>query len=84
MKAYQRISLELRDNLGGNSPAYSTVARWCAEYTRGRTTTEGDLHSGRPTTVVTEETVKKNVKEDHHVTLCFMTGKTKNFNRSCA
>ncbi|GBP94525.1 hypothetical protein EVAR_6201_1 [Eumeta japonica] len=40
-----------------------TASRWCADFKRGRTSTKDDPRSGRPTTVLTEEMVKKKSKE---------------------
>ncbi|GBP78585.1 hypothetical protein EVAR_57153_1 [Eumeta japonica] len=46
-----RNSLEPRkDTLGPNAPPYSTVARWCARFNRGRTSIKDDPSSGRSAT----------------------------------
>jgi transposase len=33
---------------GDSSSFFSTIKKWAAEFKRGRTTLEGDLHEGRP------------------------------------
>lgn len=40
---------------GNDSPAYSTVAKWNAEFRRGRTSLEDDPRCGRPVETVTED-----------------------------
>jgi histone-lysine N-methyltransferase SETMAR len=40
---------------GNESPVYSTVAKWNAEFRRGRTSLKDDPRSGRPVEVVTED-----------------------------
>ncbi|XP_048241256.1 histone-lysine N-methyltransferase SETMAR-like [Haliotis rufescens] len=42
-----------------DAPQYSTVAKWAAEFNRGRTILEDDPRSGRPADVITDEIVAK-------------------------
>ncbi|XP_071086511.1 histone-lysine N-methyltransferase SETMAR-like [Haliotis cracherodii] len=42
-----------------DAPQYSTVAKWAAEFKRGRTSLEDDPRSGRPADVITDEIVAK-------------------------
>lgn len=55
----QEIFLDIQQTLGDDALPYSTVAYWVAEFKRGRLSCEDDHRSGRPSTSVTEENVKK-------------------------
>ncbi|GBP15702.1 hypothetical protein EVAR_5389_1 [Eumeta japonica] len=72
----QRVNQDSQDAIGANPlPPYSTVVRWCADSERGGTSTKDNPRSGRPTTVVTEQMVKK--IEDHRFTVRFIAKETK-------
>lgn len=75
-----QVNKDLRETLGVNAPPYSTVARWCAEFKRGRSSTNDDPRPGRPTTVVTEQMIKKIeniVLSDRRVTVRFIAEEVK-------
>ena len=68
------------ETLGESAPAYSTVAKWHAEFKRGRWSSD-DLHRcGRPATSVNEETVEevkeeevnKFVMSDRRLSVCYI------------
>ena len=63
------------ETLGESAPAYSTVAKWHAEFQRGRLSCD-DLHRcGRPATSVNEETVEKVnelVTGDRRLSVCYI------------
>ena len=48
------------------SPSYSTVQKWAAEFKRGRESVEDDGLSGRPKDAITDE----NVKVVHTLVMC--------------
>lgn len=54
-----QIFEKMRSVYGDISPAFSTVAKWAAEFKRGRTSLEDDPRSGRPETSITQENVMK-------------------------
>ncbi|GBP34954.1 hypothetical protein EVAR_28419_1 [Eumeta japonica] len=39
---YTRVNQDSQDTLGADTLPYSTVARWCAQFKRGRTSTKDD------------------------------------------
>ncbi len=49
------IHQRLTGMYASNAPAYSTVAKWQAEFRRGRQSMEDDERIGRPVEVVTDE-----------------------------
>lgn len=53
------IFLDIQQTLGDDALPYSTVAYWVAEFKRGRVKCEDDPRSGRPSTSITDENVKK-------------------------
>lgn len=68
----KEIFLDIQETLGDNALPYSTVAYWVSEFKRGRSTCEDDLRSGRPSTSITEENIKKVEKlvlEDRRITI---------------
>ncbi|KAL0831014.1 hypothetical protein ABMA28_001900 [Loxostege sticticalis] len=67
--------LDIQQTLGDHALPYSTVAYWVAEFKRGRSTCEDDQRTGRPSTSVTEENVKKVEKmvlEDRRITIKYL------------
>ena len=44
---------------GDKAPQYSTIAKWAAEYKRGRSSLEDDPRSGRPADVITEDKIAR-------------------------
>ena len=46
------------ETLGKDSPSYSTVKKWAAEFKRGRESIEDDGRSGRPKDATTDKNVK--------------------------
>lgn len=76
----EEVFKELRETLGESAPPYSTVARWCAEFKRGRTMVQDEPRSGRPSTSVTQEMVEKVEKivlDDRRVTVRFIAEELK-------
>ena len=51
---------------GNESPSYSTVKKWAAEFKRGRERTEDDARSRRPKDATTDE----NVENVHNLVMC--------------
>ncbi|GBO99529.1 hypothetical protein EVAR_698_1 [Eumeta japonica] len=58
----ERVAQDLQDTLGANAPLYSTIVHGCVEFKSERTSTKDDPRSGHPTTIVTEEMIKKSKK----------------------
>lgn len=44
---------------GKEAPQYSTVAKWSAEFKRGRSSLDDDPRSGRPSEAITEDTIAR-------------------------
>lgn len=53
------IEADMRRVYGESTPPYRTIARWVADFLRGRETLEDEARSGRPATAVTDENVAK-------------------------
>jgi [histone H3]-lysine36 N-dimethyltransferase SETMAR len=53
------IHEDLKRTLGESAPAYSTVAKWAAEFRRGRSSCDDDPRTGRPSSSVVEDTIAK-------------------------
>ena len=52
--------------LGNESPSYSTVNKWAAEFKHGRGSNEDDARSGRSKDATTDE----NVEIVHNLVMC--------------
>ena len=57
---------DFMETLGRESPSYSTVNKWAAEFKRGRESVDDDEQSGHPIDVTNDETVKA----VHTVVMC--------------
>ena len=53
----KEIHEDLMETLGKESPSYSTVKKWAAEFKRGRESVEDDGRSGRPTDATADDIV---------------------------
>ena len=62
----KEIHEEFMETLGKESPSYSTVKKWAAEFKRGRESIEGDGRSGHPK----DATADENVKVVHTLVMC--------------
>ena len=63
---------DMKKTLGDDSPAYSTVKKWAAEFTRGRNSTEDGPRSRPPKDATSEdqvEDVHRRVIKDGRVTI---------------
>ena len=49
----------MADVYGDSSPKYSTVAKWSAEFKRGRDSLEDDPRQGRPADVISQEMIDR-------------------------
>ena len=68
----KEIHEDMVDTLGDDSPAYSTVKKWVAEFKRGRESVEDDARSGRPRTSTSDvqiDAVRNMVLADRRVTI---------------
>ena len=57
---------DFMETLGKESPSYSIVRRWAAEFRRGRESIEDDKRSGSPKEAITDE----NVGIVHNLVIC--------------
>ena len=53
----KEIHWRMADVYGDSSPKYSTVAKWSAEFKRGRDSLEDDPRPGRPADVISQEMI---------------------------
>lgn len=66
----REIETELKNTYLDKAPAYSTVAKWAAEFKRGRTSLFDDPRSGRPADTCTPEiieAVRKLIEKDPRI-----------------
>lgn len=71
----KEIFSDIQQTLGNDALPYSTVAYWVAEFKRGRSSCKDDPRSGRPSTSITEENVKKVEKlvlDDRRITIKYL------------
>ena len=69
------IHEDIVTTLGDDSPSYSTVKKWSADFKRGRTSTEDDPRSGRPKTATTDiqvEAIHCMVMDDRRITIRYI------------
>ena len=55
----KEIHWHMADVYGDSSPKYSTVAKWSAEFKRGRDSLEHDPRPGRPADVISQEMIDR-------------------------
>ena len=55
----KEIHWRMADVYGDSSPKYSTVAKWSAEFKRGRDSLEDDPRPGRPADVISQEMIDR-------------------------
>ena len=55
----KEIHRRMADVYGDSSPKYSTVAKWSAEFKRGRDSLEDDPRPGRPADVISQEMINR-------------------------
>ena len=55
----KEIHRHMADVYGDSSPKYSTVAKWSAEFKRGRDSLEDDPRAGRPADVISQEMIDR-------------------------
>ena len=55
----KEIHWRMADVYGDSSPKYSTVAKWSAEFKRGRDSLEDDSRPGRPADVISQEMIDR-------------------------
>ena len=55
----KEIHRRMADVYGDSSPKYSTVAKWSAEFKRGRDSLEDDPRPGHPADVISQEMIER-------------------------
>ena len=55
----KEIHRHMADVYCDSSPKYSTVAKWSAEFKRGRDSVEDDLRPGHPADVISQEMIDR-------------------------
>ena len=71
----KEIFCDMKETLAESAPAFSTVAKWRAEFERGRSSCDDLPRCGRPATCVDLETVEKVNKlimSDRRLSVCFI------------
>jgi len=66
------VHQDMAETLGGDSPSYSTIKKWAADFKRARESTEDDPRSGRPKSPTTDdqgEAIHRLVLADRRVTI---------------
>lgn len=74
----REIYEEITAVLGQDSVSYSTIKKWAAHFKCGRSSTEDETRSGRPSTSVTDENIARAeaiVNSDRRVTVHFVAEK---------
>ena len=69
----KEINEDFMETLGKESPSYSTVKKWAAEFKRGRESVKDERRSGRPTDAITDG----NFKVVHTLVLCLKASPAK-------
>jgi len=49
----------MRDVLGDGAPSLATIHRWCAEFKRGRLSTEDEHRFGHPVETCTDDSIQR-------------------------
>ena len=57
----------MADVYGDSSPKYSTVAKWSAEFKRGRDSLEDDPRPGRPADVISQKMIERLVLNNRRI-----------------
>ena len=55
----KEIHRHMADMYGDNSPKYSTVAKWSAEFKHGRDSLEDEPRPGHPADVISQEMINR-------------------------
>lgn len=68
----RQIHEDMAKTLGEDSPSYSTVKKWVANFKRGKESVKDDPRSGRPKTATSEnevEAIHRMIMNDRRVTI---------------
>lgn len=71
----KEIHEDMSQTLGDSAPSYSTIKHWCAEFKRGRVSTEDEPRPGRPSDVTTGENIEAvldTIMQDRRVTIRYI------------